>query len=407
MQEKKSSGTKPDFRHNRQRKASGNGGDQNTNKSKKKNESTLDNRLFTKKAEPVAQQVVYVPKLFIKDLPVNQAIVKNLLDKGYEKPTEIQEKTLSPLLEGRNVMGLAQTGTGKTAAFLVPIVHQLMNQAPSNQVLIVIPTRELAVQIEDELKTITKGMRIYSQVFIGGTSVGRDLQKLKRPSHFIIGTPGRLLDMAAQRALNFNSVSTFVLDEFDRLLDMGFSNDIKRMVGAMTARKQTILFSATEEPSQKKLINELLVNPVEVRISKMNATGSNIDQETISVKNGEDKMDVLTSLLKQPDFQKVIIFAETKRWVSKVCKELQKRGITTDEIHGDKSQNYRQRALDKFKTEKIQVLVATDVAARGIDVEEVSHVINYQKPKNIDSYIHRIGRTGRAGRSGKAYTFIN
>lgn len=372
----------------------------------KKKESTLDNRVFVKKALH-ADEKKYVSEILVKDLLVNEKIKQNLLAKGYVKPTEIQEKTLEAILTGRNVMGLAQTGTGKTAAFLVPIVHNLVNTAAAFQVLIVIPTRELAVQIESELKSITKGMNIYSQVFIGGTSVNRDLDKLRRPAHFIIGTPGRLLDMANQKALKFDNFQTLVLDEFDRLLDMGFSTDIQKMVSAMRNRKQTVLFSATEEPSQKKLIGELLNNPVEVRVSIKNTTGDHIDQEIIRVNDGENKMDVLAGMINQPAFQKVIVFAETKRWVSKVCKELKRRGIKTDEIHGNKSQNYRQKALNDFKTERIKVLVATDVAARGLDIEEVSHVINYQKPKNFDSYIHRIGRTGRAGKSGKAFTFVN
>lgn len=379
------------------------------NRSKKTNnqkESTLDNRSFVKKAVPVEEKK-YETNLLVKDLPVNLKLKENLLAKGYEKPTEIQEKTLKAMLEGRNVMGLAQTGTGKTAAFLVPIVHQLVNTKAAGQVLVVVPTRELACQIEDELKSIAKGLNMYSQVFIGGTSVNRDLDKLKRPVHFIIGTPGRLLDMEGQRALNFGNFTTLVLDEFDRLLDMGFSNDIKKMISKMNNRKQTALFSATEEASQKKLIGEILTNPVEVRVSIKNSTGDHIEQEVVHVKDGENKMDVLVNMLKDEAFQKVIVFAETKRWVSKVCKELNRKGIKSDEIHGNKSQNYRQNALNAFKAEKIKVLVATDVAARGLDIEEVSHVINYQKPKNFDSYIHRIGRTGRAGKSGKAYTFVN
>ncbi len=353
------------------------------------------------------EETKYETSSMVKDLPVNLRIKENLLAKGYVQPTEIQEKTLNAILQGRNLMGLAQTGTGKTAAFLVPILHQLVNTAPAFQVLVVVPTRELAVQIESELKSIAKGLNISSQVFIGGTSVNRDLDKLRRPSHFIIGTPGRLLDMENQRALHFNKFTTLVLDEFDRLLDMGFSHDIQKMISKMTNRKQTALFSATEEPSQKKLIGELLTNPVEVRVSIKNTTGDHIEQEIIHVKEGENKIDVLVNMMKDEAFQKVIVFAETKRWVSKVCKELNRKGIKADEIHGNKSQNYRQNALNAFKSEKIKVLVATDVAARGLDIEEVSHVINYQKPKNFDSYIHRIGRTGRAGKSGKAYTFVN
>jgi ATP-dependent RNA helicase RhlE len=372
----------------------------------KKKESTLDNRVFVKKAMAL-EDSKYETTLLVSELPVHVKIKENLLAKGYVHPTEIQEKTLTPMLAGRNLMGLAQTGTGKTAAFLVPIVHQLINTPAAFQVLIVVPTRELAVQIESELKSIAKGLNLYSQVFIGGTSVHRDLEKLRRPSHFIIGTPGRLLDMENQRALKFNNFTHLVLDEFDRLLDMGFSHDIQKMISKMTNRKQSVLFSATEEPNQKKLIGEILENPVDVRVSVKNTTGDHIEQEIITVKEGENKIDVLIRMIKDVSFQKVIVFAETKRWVSKVCKELNRSGIKADEIHGNKSQNYRQNALNAFKLEKIKVLVATDVAARGLDIEEVSHVINYQKPMNFDSYIHRIGRTGRAGKSGKAYTFIN
>ena len=375
-------------------------------KNNHKKESSLDNRVFVKKALTVEENK-YETSSMVKYLPVNVRIKDNLLAKGYVQPTEIQEKTLDAILQGRNVMGLAQTGTGKTAAFLVPIIHQLINTAPAFQVLIVVPTRELAVQIDDELKTIAKGLNIHGQVFIGGTSVNRDLDKLRRPCHFIIGTPGRLLDMENQRALKFGNFTTLVLDEFDRLLDMGFSHDIQKMISKMNNRKQTALFSATEDPGQKKLIAEFLSNPVEVRVSIKNTTGDHIEQEIIHVKDGENKIDVLVKMLIDESFQKVIVFAETKRWVSKVCKELNRRGIKSDEIHGNKSQNYRQNALNAFKAEKIKVLVATDVAARGLDIEEVSHVINYQKPKNFESYIHRIGRTGRAGKTGKAYTFVN
>lgn len=359
-----------------------------------------------KKALPIEEKK-YESTILIKDLPVNEQIKNNLLVKGYLTPTEIQEKTLDAILKGRNLMGIAQTGTGKTAAFLVPFIHQLVNTAPAFQVLIVVPTRELALQIESEFKSIAKGLRMSSKCFIGGTSVGRDIENLRTPSHFIIGTPGRLLDLSNHKGLRFENFTHLVLDEFDRLLDMGFSQDIQKMVSRMSKRKQTVLFSATEDPKQKSLINGLVTDPVSVRISVKNESADHIDQEIITVKNGENKMDVLLSMIKDDSFKKVLVFAETKRWVSKVCKELLRNGVKADEIHGNKSQNYRQKALTNFKNEKIQVLVATDVAARGLDIEMVSHVINYQKPKNLDNYIHRIGRTGRAGKSGKAFTFIN
>lgn len=367
---------------------------------------SLDPKLFVKKA--IAQEVIkQAPTRLIKDLQISPSIISNLMKKGYKTTTEIQDKTIEAILDGRNLMGLAQTGTGKTAAFLVPIVNNLIQQKPNFQVLIVSPTRELALQIESEFKSIAKDLYLTSNCLIGGTSVQRDVNNLRRPCHFIIGTPGRITDMVRQRALNLKNFSILVLDEFDRLLDMGFSNDIQHLVDGMSNRKQTILFSATEEKNQKAFINKLLDNPVEVRVRTGNVSPESIDQDIIVVKNGEKKMDVLVNMVRDKSFEKVLVFAETKRWVSRICRDLRQAGIKADEIHGNKSQNYRINALDSFKKRKIQVLVATDVAARGLDISNVSHVINYQQPKNIDSYIHRIGRTGRAGESGKAFTFIN
>ncbi len=368
--------------------------------------SSIDPKHFVKKA--VAQEVIkHTPTQLIEELPVNPKIVSNLLKKGFKTPTEIQEKTLNAILEGRNLLGLAQTGTGKTAAFLVPIIHNLINQKPNFQVLIVSPTRELALQIDEEFKSIGNGLNLSCTSLIGGTSVGRDINNLRRPSHIIIGTPGRISDMVRQRALNLKNFSVLVLDEFDRLLDMGFSRDIQFFVDGMSNRKQTVLFSATEEKSQKAIIDRILENPVEIRVRTGNVSADSIEQDVVVVKNGENKMNVLINMVRDESFEKVLVFAETKRWVTRICRDLRVAGIKADEIHGNKSQNYRINALNSFKNKKIQVLVATDVAARGLDISNVSHVINYQQPKNIDSYIHRIGRTGRAGESGKAFTFIN
>ncbi|HDP54771.1 MAG TPA: DEAD/DEAH box helicase, partial [Bacteroidetes bacterium] len=275
------------------------------------------------------------------------------------------------------------------------------------QVLVVAPTRELAVQTNTEFLSIAKGLGMHSSCFIGGTSVAADIQKLRKASHFVIGTPGRLIDMVRQGALNLEHFNTIVLDEFDRLLDMGFLNDIETLISGMVNRKQTILFSATEEKGQKKLVDRLLTNPVMVRVHNGTQTADTVDQEIVSVKLGEKKMDILLGMIRDDTFKKVLVFAETKRWVSRICKDLRKSGIKVDEIHGDKSQNYRLKALNSFRDNSIQVLVATDVAARGLDISHVSHVINYEQPRNIDSYIHRIGRTGRAGQLGKAITFVN
>ncbi|MBN1417051.1 MAG: DEAD/DEAH box helicase [Bacteroidales bacterium] len=365
----------------------------------------LNADLFVKKAQPV-KETQYQSLRRIIDLPVNESIISNLLRKGYVAPTEIQDKSIEPILKGLDLLGLAQTGTGKTGAYLIPLVHNLLGKNPAYQILVITPTRELAVQIEQEFRSITTGLRLYSECLIGGTDVRRDIMKLRKPYHIVIGTPGRILDMVRQHAIDLNRFSTLVLDEFDRLLDMGFSPDILKIVDGMLNRRQTILYSATDNKSQKPLISRLLKSPVEVRLKNGNLSGDNIDQEIIRVSEGENKMEVLLGLIKDPSFKKVLIFADTRRGVSKICKGLRKAGIRADEIHGDKSQHYRINALEAFKNRKIQVLVATDVAARGLDIVNVSHVINYQQPQNMDSYIHRIGRTGRAGKSGKAYTFV-
>ena len=368
--------------------------------------STITPMAFVKKAN-ADLEMSYKASRNIKSLPVHKYIITNLLDKGYRTPTEIQDKTLEAILAGKNIIGLAQTGTGKTGAFLIPLINNLLDRKASNQVLIVAPTRELAIQTDKEFQTIAKGLNLSSISLIGGTSVKMDLRKLRRPGHFVIGTPGRLTDMVRQGALDLNNFTTIVLDEFDRLLDMGFSRDINQLIDGMSNRKQTILFSATEDKSQKQLVKRLLDNPVEIRVRNGNTDPGTIDQDIVSVNNGENKMDVLLNMLREDTFEKVLVFAETKRWVSRICRDLRRAGIKADEIHGNKSQNYRLNALNSFKNLRIQVLVATDVAARGLDIAQVTHVINYQQPRNMDSYIHRIGRTGRAGRSGKAITFIN
>lgn len=365
----------------------------------------LNPELFVKKGK-APEETSYIASRSIKDLPVNESIIRNLLRKGYDVPTEIQDKTLEAILAGRDILGLAHTGTGKTGAFLIPLIHNLMGENANNQVLIVTPTRELAVQIQQEFKSIANGLHLFSECFIGGTSVGKDLAKLRRKQHIIIGTPGRICDMVRQGAIQLKTFSTLVLDEFDRLLDMGFSADILSLAEGMVNKNQTILFSATEDKNQQAILSRVMNNPVEVRLKRGDIAIDNIDQQVIRVNEGQNKMQMLLTMINDPEFEKVLIFADTKRWVTKICKDLRKAGITADEIHGDKSQHYRINALQAFKTKKIRVLVATDVASRGLDIANVSHVINYQQPPCMESYIHRIGRTGRAGKSGKALTFV-
>ncbi len=376
----------------------------NSNTAKKK--STLDPSLLVKEANHSVVAKVFQSERQISDLPISAKLIQALESKGYKKPTEIQDRTLETLLTGRDLLGIAQTGTGKTGAFLVPIIEQLLHKRVNPYALVVVPTRELALQVEEEFRSMTKGLGLYSACFIGGTNINNNLRALQRNSHVVIATPGRLLDLTDRKAINLGKFKTLVLDEFDRMLDMGFIRDVKRILEAMQQRTQTMLFSATLDKSQQSMINSILKDPVTVKVSTGDSSGDAIDQEVIRLKPGEDKFKVLHGMLSDNEFSKVLLFEETKHRVSRLCMKLNKSGIQAEQIHGNKSQNARQNALKAFKQGRVQVLVATDVAARGLDVSDVSHVINYQVPQTHDSYIHRIGRTGRAGKIGKAYTFV-
>ena len=373
---------------------------------KKKAASSIDISQLVKKAKPTAE-VKYESTRTFDDMPLDVNLKANLYEKGFRKPSQIQDETLEYLLDNRNLIGIANTGTGKTAAFLLPIIQDLLKTNNPLTALIIVPTRELALQVETEFKSLTKGLGLFAASFIGGTSVDKDVNQLRRKNHIIIGTPGRLKDLIDRRALRLDKIPVLVLDEFDRMLDMGFVNDIKRIVAGMENRKQTMLFSATIDKSQREMIDSLMDNPIEIKVSAGNTSSDQVDQDIIRVSEGEDKTQVLIDLLQNGEYNKVLVFAETRRWVMKITKKLTQAGVRADQIHGDKSQNYRVNALNRFKSGKVQVLVATDVAARGIDVTDVSHVINYSIPLTYDSYVHRIGRTGRAGKMGKALTFVN
>jgi len=368
--------------------------------------STLDPSLLVKEAEQGVVEKVFRSDRLVQELPIDSKLKQNLSAKGYKRPTEIQDRTLETLLEGRDILGIAQTGTGKTGAFLVPIIEELLDKRTNHFALVVVPTRELALQVEEEFRSMSKGLGLYSACFIGGTSINKDLQALRRNSHVVIATPGRLLDLTDRRAIDLGKFKTLVLDEFDRMLDMGFIRDVNRILDGMKQRKHTMLFSATLDKSQQSMINSILSNPVTVKVSGGNRGGDSIDQDIIRLKPGEDKFKVLQNMLSGEEFDKVLLFEETKHRVSRLCIKLNKAGIAAEQIHGNKSQNARQSALKAFKQGRVRVLVATDVASRGLDISDVSHVINYQVPQTHDSYIHRIGRTGRAGKSGKAYTFV-
>jgi len=325
--------------------------------------------------------------------------------KGYVNSTEIQDKTFEIIMDGHSVMGIANTGTGKTGAFLIPILNKILSEKKSAKTIILVPTRELAEQVEQELKSLTKGLKVFSSVFIGGTSVRKDLDKLRRPNDVVIGTPGRINDLIDRRALKLFDFSKIVLDEFDTMLDMGFLQDVTKVIDQMHKRDQTILFSATENSKQQNIIDGIIDDYQKVSVSSGEANTDNIYQEIIKTRGDDDKFDILADLLEKEEFEKVLIFLETKRQVSKLFMRLKQYGVRIDEIHGDKTQMYRSKAVRKFKSGAIKVLVATDVASRGIDIDNVTHVINYEIPSSRESYIHRIGRTGRAGKSGNAITF--
>lgn len=375
------------------------------NNSRRK-KSTLDPQLLVKKAK-ISELKEYVSKREYSSMPIHQQLKEALAIKGYIKPTEIQDRTLEALLDKRDILGIAQTGTGKTGAFLIPIINQLIENNSKPFAMVVVPTRELAIQVQQEFKSMTKGLNLFSACFIGGTNINKDLQILRRDSHLIIGTPGRILDLVNRKALDLRKLNTLILDEFDRMLDMGFVHDVKRIINGMQNRKHTLLFSATLNDKQNNLIKDILNKPVTVKISNGSSTGDNINQDIIRISSEDDKFGILLEMLNRNNFKKILLFEETKHKVNRLCAKLNKAGIISDQIQGNKSQNARQKALGRFKSGEIKVLVATDVAARGIDVSDITHVINYQVPESFDSYIHRIGRTGRAGKTGEAFTFVD
>ena len=364
----------------------------------------LDIRSFINKAVIVEEVDHFIPEHEFSDFLIEEKLKKNIATKGYVAPTSIQDRTIPHILKGQDVVGIANTGTGKTAAFLIPLINKMMKN-PDGSVLIVVPTRELATQINDELKGFAPGTGLFSVVCVGGTQMGPQLRELKYKNHFIIGTPGRLKDLIERRALDLSKTSSVVLDEADRMLDMGFMPDMKFIMGQMPKERHTLFFSATMSKEIERLIHEFCREPVSISV-KTQDTSKNVDQDIVRMKAGEDKLQALEDILKHEGSNKVLIFGRTKHGVERLAKTLSSRGFEADSIHGDKSQGQRQRALDAFKTNKIKILVATDVAARGLDIPLVSHVINYDLPATYEDYIHRIGRTGRAGAVGKALTFV-
>ncbi len=363
----------------------------------------IDPSKFINKAVITEEVEHFKPEHVFADFKIEENLKAGIIKKGYKEPTPIQDRAIPHVLQGVDLVGIANTGTGKTAAFLIPLINKvLLNR--KEQVMILVPTRELAQQIDSELKGFTFGMKIFSVCAVGGAPIGAQMRDLKYHNEFIIGTPGRVKDLIERKMIRLNEFKTIVLDEADRMLDMGFVNDMRKVMAGMPKERQTLFFSATISSEIEKLIKEFLREPVRISV-KTRDTSKNIDQDVVRVK-GADKMDILHDLLNQKEFSKVLIFGRTKHGVEKLSKMLSAKGFKSESIHGNKSQGQRQRSLDLFKKSHAQILVATDVAARGLDIADVSHVINYDIPATYDDYVHRIGRTGRAGKKGKALTFV-
>jgi superfamily II DNA/RNA helicase len=370
---------------------------------KRKQGDYINPARFIKQAEP-SEEASYEALNSFEDFELNQLIKNNLAANGYKVPTAIQDQTIPMALEGKDVVGIANTGTGKTAVFAVPILNFLISDR-SKRALIIAPTRELAQQIEAEFRRIAQGSRIFGALLIGGASMGAQLRDLRSNPQVVIGTPGRIKDHTDRGSLALRAFNIIVLDEVDRMLDMGFINPITNIFGSVSPSRQSLFFSATLDERVKRLIDGFASEPVAIS-AKTGTTSSNVHQNIVKFESTSDKIDKLHNLLITSEVEKVIVFDETQRNVERLGKELASRGFQTDSIHGGKSQGQRQRALNRFKASEINVLVATNVAARGIDVADITHVINYSVPQTYDDYIHRIGRAGRAGKTGYALTFV-
>ena len=344
-----------------------------------------------------------------QELGLNEPILRALADQGYEQPSPIQAKAIPPALTGRDVLGCAQTGTGKTCAFAAPILQQLSGhkaQGRPIRALILTPTRELALQIQESFEAYGKYLPLRSTVIFGGVGQAPQVERLKNGVDILVATPGRLGDLYGQKLIDLSRLEIFVLDEADRMLDMGFIHDVRRILGWLPAQKQTLFFSATMPPEVQGLVDSLLHNPARVAVNPISSPVEVIDQKLYYVDRG-NKTRLLAALIRELDVKNALVFTRTKHGANKVAGDLVKAGISAAAIHGNKSQTARQQALADFKSGAVQVLVATDIAARGLDIEELSHVFNYNLPDVPETYVHRIGRTGRAGRGGTAISFCD
>lgn len=358
---------------------------------------------FIKKVEEQTASQVYVPKNKFSDFLIDDQIKKNIAAKGYELPTPIQDQAIPVIIQGKDVIATANTGTGKTAAFLIPLIHNVLTKK-TGKVLIITPTRELAAQIQNEFNSFKEKTGLTSVLCIGGLNIQQQIFNIRKDPDFVIGTPGRLIDLENNKILNFNKYNSIVLDEVDTMLDMGFIKDIKYIISKLPKNRHSLFFSATISKDIKDVMSNFLHDPVSISV-KTRQSAENVNQDIIKV-GSNSKVEILHNLLIKPEFKKVIVFSRTKRATDKLAKMLKERGFEVATIHGDKTQAQRKKALAAFKENKLKILLATDVVARGIDIDDVSHVINYDLPQTHEDYIHRIGRTGRANKIGQAITFI-
>lgn len=364
-----------------------------------------DINMFIRKAVQIVPDISQSEVQDFEGFNLHGVLKQNISTLGYQQPTPVQSQAIRPILEGRDVIGLAATGTGKTAAFLIPLIHKIFLNR-NQKALIIVPTRELALQINEEFKSLSRNMSLYSAFIIGGAPMHRQIQDLRRNPHLVIATPGRLKDLITRRAIYLEDYSHIVLDEVDLMVDIGFIRDVKYFISLMPKVRQSLFFSATISAKIQDILRSFVTNPITISV-KIQDTSENVDQDVIRVANQEAKIDRLHDLLIRDGFNKVLIFGRTKHGIEKLNKELEFRGFKVGAIHGNKRQSQRQRILQSFKQNEIQVLLATDVASRGLDIDNVTHVINYDLPQTYEDYIHRIGRTGRAGKMGSALTFVD
>lgn len=363
----------------------------------------IDPARFVASAKPTNEEV-YVPTHKFGDFPLETVLQENLRRKGYVTPSPIQDQTIPAGLAGQDIIGMAGTGTGKTAAFALPVLNKILRNR-QNAAIIIAPTRELAQQIKVEFEALGANTKLKYALLIGGSSMGYQLRDLRNRPQIVIGTPGRIKDHLQRGTLKLNAFNLVVLDEVDRMLDMGFVNDVREILSHTNQEKQTFFFSATMDQRVSGLVSGFTKDPITVSLQS-NKASENVHQDVVRYQDNNHRLDELHNLLNQDVVEKVIVFDDTQRGVERLQQTLLDRGFKVESLHGGKSQGQRQRALRKFKQNEVSVLVATDVAARGIDIADITHVINYSVPKEYDDYIHRIGRAGRAGQVGYAYTFV-